>query len=185
MHAVLQQRGARCAAASGRLQATQQQQRQRPSAAAALRGGVTVAAAATAASAAAAVAMAAAGRRTHRTRRLLPTPLNSTSPDTEEARSPLDAPQEWEAPQPSRRPDIFPDFEKMDRVFLPKPLPGDPEAPDEEAEEAAKRVEPGDPDPEAPAGEPSEPEPLPETDEPPQPGQNPEKPPDQIPTMPE
>lgn len=34
------------------------------------------------------------------------------------------APQEWEAPVPSRRPDIFPEFEKMERVFLPKPLPG-------------------------------------------------------------
>lgn len=30
----------------------------------------------------------------------------------------------------------------MERVFLPKPLPGDPEMPDEEAEEAAKRTEP-------------------------------------------
>jgi len=130
---------------------------------------------------------AAAGqrRRGRRHARPLPLPLASTSPDTEEARSPLDAPQEWEAPQPSRRPDIFPDFDKMDRVFLPKPLPGDPEAPDEEADEAARRVQPGDPDPEAPPGEPSEPDPLPETDEPPQPGQNPEKPPDQIPTMPE
>lgn len=39
--------------------------------------------------------------------------------------------QEWEPPQPSRRPDIFPEFEKMERVFLPKPLPGDPEMPDE------------------------------------------------------
>ncbi len=48
--------------------------------------------------------------------------------------------QEWEAPQPSKRPDIFPEFEKMDRVFLPKPLPGDPEMPDEESEEAAKRT---------------------------------------------
>jgi len=33
-------------------------------------------------------------------------------------------PQEWEAPQPSKRPDIFPEFEKPERVFLPKPLPG-------------------------------------------------------------
>ena len=48
--------------------------------------------------------------------------------------------QEWETPAPSRRPDIFPEFEKMERVFLPKPLPGDPEMPDEEAEEAKKRT---------------------------------------------
>jgi hypothetical protein len=34
--------------------------------------------------------------------------------------------QEWEAPQPSKRPDIFPEFEKPERVFLPKPLPGEP-----------------------------------------------------------
>lgn len=84
--------------------------------------------------------------------------------------------QEWEAPQPSKRPDIFPEFEKMERVFLPKPLPGDPEVPDEESEEAAKRTEPGDPDPEAPPGEPSEPEPG-------EPGGDPEQP--NIPTIPE
>lgn len=60
--------------------------------------------------------------------------------------------QEWEAPMPSRRPDIFPEFEKIDRVVLPKPLPGDPEMPDEELEEAAKRTTPGDPDPEQKPG---------------------------------
>lgn len=102
---------------------------------------------------------------------------STPQPDTEEARSPLDAPQEWEPPQPSRRPDIFPEFEKMERVFLPKPLPGDPEMPDEEAEEAAKRTEPGDPDPEAPPGEPSEPEPG-------EPGTDPEKE-TNIPSIPE
>lgn len=48
--------------------------------------------------------------------------------------------QEWEAPQPSKRPDIFPEFDKPERVFLPKPLPGDPEMPDEEEEEAKKRT---------------------------------------------
>lgn len=100
----------------------------------------------------------------------------STQPDTEEARSPLDAPQEWEAPQPSKRPDIFPEFEKPERVFLPKPLPGDPEMPDEEEEESKKRTEPGDPDPEAPPGEPTEPEG--------DPNQDPEKSPN-IPTIPE
>ena len=65
--------------------------------------------------------------------------------------------QEWEAPLPSRRPDIFPEFEKMERVFLPKPLPGDPEMPDEELEESVKRTTPGDPDPEHKPGEPAEP----------------------------
>ena len=49
---------------------------------------------------------------------------------------------------PSKRPDIFPEFDKPERVFLPKPLPGDPEMPDEELEESAKRTTPGDPDPE-------------------------------------
>jgi hypothetical protein len=64
--------------------------------------------------------------------------------------------QEWEAPVPSRRPDIFPEFEKMERVFLPRPLPGDPEMPDEELEESVKRTTPGDPDPEQKPGEPPE-----------------------------
>lgn len=87
--------------------------------------------------------------------------------------------QEWEAPAPSKRPDIFPEFDKPERVFLPKPLPGDPEMPDEESEEAKKRTEPGDPDPEAKPGEPSEPEPG-EGE-----GGEPEKAPGSIPTMPE
>ncbi|KAI8469919.1 MAG: hypothetical protein J3K34DRAFT_469608 [Monoraphidium minutum] len=108
--------------------------------------------------------IAAAPRRQPAPRRAPLLTVAASQPDTEEARSPSDAPQEWEAPQPSRRPDIFPEFEKMERVFLPKPLPGDPEMPDEESEEAAKRTEPGDPDPEAPAGEPSEPEPGPGED---------------------
>ena len=51
--------------------------------------------------------------------------------------------------------------------------------PDEESEEAAKRTEPGDPDPEAPPGEPSEPEPGPGE------GDQPEKDPGSIPTSPE
>mmetsp|Transcript_2268 Transcript_2268/g.3749 ORF Transcript_2268/g.3749 Transcript_2268/m.3749 type:complete len:162 (-) Transcript_2268:745-1230(-) len=91
---------------------------------------------------------------------------------TEEQRSPLDAPQEWEVPQPSRRPDIFPEFEKMDKVFLPKPLPGDPEMPDEEDEESRKRTMPGDPDPERKGGEPPEPEEMPA----PAPGKQTERP---------
>jgi hypothetical protein len=60
-----------------------------------------------------------------------------------------------------------------------KQTKGDPEVPDEEAEEAAKRTEPGDPDPEAPPGEPSEPEPGPGE------GDQPEKDPGSIPTSPE
>ncbi|GIL84127.1 hypothetical protein Vretimale_11094 [Volvox reticuliferus] len=112
-----------------------------------------------------------------------PTPavlVRSTSPETEEARSPLDAPQEWEAPMPSKRPDIFPEFEKPQRVFLPKPLPGDPEMPDEELEESVKRTTPGDPDPEQKPGEPPE-----EPEKPPEPGQpEPERKTD-IPTIPE
>eukprot|EP00198_Chlamydomonas_reinhardtii_P010823 XP_001700160.1 predicted protein [Chlamydomonas reinhardtii] len=104
----------------------------------------------------------------------------SVSPDTEEQRSPLDAPQEWEAPMPSKRPDIFPEFEKPQRVFLPKPLPGDPEMPDEELEESAKRTTPGDPDPEQKPGEPPE-----EPEAPAEPGApEPERKTD-IPTVPE
>lgn len=65
-------------------------------------------------------------------------------------------------------------------MFLPKPLPGDPEMPDEEFDESRKRTEPGDPDPEAKPGEPSEPEPGEEE------GGEPERrAPGDIPTMPE
>ncbi len=53
--------------------------------------------------------------------------------------------------------------------------------PDEESEEAAKRTEPGDPDPEAPPGEPSEPEPAPGEGEP----GAPERKDPSIPTAPE
>ncbi|GFR42785.1 hypothetical protein Agub_g3748 [Astrephomene gubernaculifera] len=106
--------------------------------------------------------------------------LVRASPETEEARSPLDAPQEWEVPMPSKRPDIFPEFEKPERVFLPKPLPGDPEMPDEELEESAKRTTPGDPDPEQKPGEPPE-----EPEKPQEPGQpEPERKTD-IPSIPE
>ena len=88
--------------------------------------------------------------------------------------------QEWEAPIPSTRPDIFPEFEKMNKVFLPKPLPGDPEMPDEELEESVKRTMPGDPDPENKPGEP----PM-EPERPPEPGkQEPERKTD-IPNSPE
>lgn len=69
-------------------------------------------------------------------------------PETEKERSPIDIPQEWITPEPSRRPDIFPEFERLETP-LPKPLPGDPEVPDEEEEEEEekKKKNPGeDPD---------------------------------------
>ena len=69
-------------------------------------------------------------------------------PETEKERSPIDIPQEWITPEPSRRPDIFPEFERLETP-LPKPLPGDPELPDEEEEEEEekKKKNPGeDPD---------------------------------------
>jgi hypothetical protein len=50
-------------------------------------------------------------------------------------------PQEWDTPMPSKRPDIFPEFEKLETA-LPKPLPGDPEMPDEEMEEEQIKVRP-------------------------------------------
>jgi len=79
-------------------------------------------------------------------------------PETEKERSPLDYPQEWVTPQPSRRPDIFPEFEKLETP-LPKPLPGDPEQPDEE-EEIEKDKEQPKPDPEEePEKEPDEEDP--------------------------
>lgn len=68
-------------------------------------------------------------------------------PETEKERSPIDIPQEWITPEPSRRPDIFPEFERLETP-LPKPLPGDPEVPDEEEEEEEekKKKNPDDPD---------------------------------------
>ena len=41
--------------------------------------------------------------------------------------------QEWMTPQPSRRPDVMPEFEKLETP-MPRKLPGDPEIPDEEEE---------------------------------------------------
>ncbi|KAI7840928.1 hypothetical protein COHA_005359 [Chlorella ohadii] len=69
-------------------------------------------------------------------------------PETEKERSPIDFPQEWITPQPSRRPDIFPEFEKL-QTPMPKPMPGDPEMPDEEEEEK-KEKEPEKEDPDKP-----------------------------------
>lgn len=56
--------------------------------------------------------------------------------------------QEWITPEPSRRPEIFPEFEKLETP-LPKPLPGDPEVPDEEEEEKKKK-NPDEPDEDEP-----------------------------------
>jgi hypothetical protein len=62
--------------------------------------------------------------------------------------------QEWVTPQPTRRPDTQPEFEKLETP-MPKPLPGDPEAPDDEAaeEEERKKKKKSD-DPDNPDGEP-------------------------------
>eukprot|EP00884_Botryococcus_braunii_P006410 jgi/Botrbrau1/15770/Bobra.4_1s0131.1 len=79
-------------------------------------------------------------------------PVNTyPEPETEKERSPVDFPQEWITPQPSRRPDVQPEFEKFE-VPLPKKMPGDPELPeDEEEEEEKKKKEPQeDPDKEKP-----------------------------------
>lgn len=71
-------------------------------------------------------------------------------PETEKERSPIDYPQEWITPQPSKRPDIFPDFEEL-QTPLPKPMPGDPEQPeDEEWDEEQKKKPDTDPDKEPP-----------------------------------
>lgn len=79
-------------------------------------------------------------------------------PETEKERSTLDFPQEWITPQPSRRPDIFPEFEKLETP-LPKPLPGDPELPEDEEEEEKEKKEQPDKDPEE---EPDKEQPPPE-----------------------
>ena len=42
--------------------------------------------------------------------------------------------QEWVKANPSRRPDIFPEFKPM-KPALPQPMPGDPEVPDDEEED--------------------------------------------------
>jgi hypothetical protein len=70
-------------------------------------------------------------------------------PETEKERSPLDYPQEWITPQPSRRPDPIPDFEKLETPKI-RPLPGDPEQPDEEEEEEEQKKPKKDPDKEEP-----------------------------------
>lgn len=67
--------------------------------------------------------------------------------------------QEWITPQPSRRPDIFPEFEKLETP-LPKKLPGDPELPeDEEEEQKEKEKEDPEKDPEEEPEQPQQPPP--------------------------
>ena len=64
-------------------------------------------------------------------------------------------PQEWTTPQPSKRPDTQPEFEKLETP-LPKRMPGDPEQPDEEEEEERekkKREQPDEDDPDKEEGE--------------------------------
>ena len=62
-------------------------------------------------------------------------------------------------PQPSRRPDVMPEFEKLETP-VPRKLPGDPEIPDEEEEEEEekKKKDPDkdDPEKEKPDAPPSE-----------------------------
>merc|ERR1712167_173657 len=61
-------------------------------------------------------------------------------PETEKDRSTIDFPQEWITPVPSRRPDTFPEFDRL-KVPLPLPMPGDPEMPKEEKHEKSKPPE--------------------------------------------
>ena len=49
--------------------------------------------------------------------------------------------QEWTTPQPSRRPDIMPEFEKLETP-PPRKMPGDPEQPDEEEEQEKEKEKP-------------------------------------------
>lgn len=58
--------------------------------------------------------------------------------------------QEWTTPQPSKRPDIIPDLDKLETP-IPVKLPGDPEQPeDEEWEEDQKKRPDTDPEKEPP-----------------------------------
>eukprot|EP00976_Prorocentrum_cordatum_P081049 1184233-Prorocentrum_minimum.AAC.4 len=59
---------------------------------------------------------------------------------------------EWMKPGPSRRPDIFPEFQPI-KPPLPQPMPGDPEEPEEEFFEEEEERDPDDPDQEPPPEE--------------------------------
>lgn len=63
--------------------------------------------------------------------------------------------QEWTTPQPSRRPDIMPEFEKLETP-PPRKMPGDPEQPDEEEEEEKEKEKPEEEPEEQPDQPPSE-----------------------------
>ncbi|QDZ23559.1 hypothetical protein HOP50_10g60980 [Chloropicon primus] len=78
--------------------------------------------------------------------------------ETEVEKNPLDYPAEWSVPPPSKRPDIWPEFEPMETP-LPNPMPGDPEQPNEAEEEETK------PDPEVDPDDPMNPEPEEEEEE--------------------
>eukprot|EP00232_Nephroselmis_pyriformis_P020947 CAMPEP_0182868090 /NCGR_PEP_ID=MMETSP0034_2-20130328/9110_1 /TAXON_ID=156128 /ORGANISM="Nephroselmis pyriformis, Strain CCMP717" /LENGTH=141 /DNA_ID=CAMNT_0025000479 /DNA_START=32 /DNA_END=454 /DNA_ORIENTATION=+ len=72
-------------------------------------------------------------------------PMKPDEPNTETERSPLDFPQEWMKPNPSRRPDVFPEFKPIDPVPEFRPMPGDPEVPDDEEKEEEEK-DPDNPD---------------------------------------
>jgi hypothetical protein len=76
-------------------------------------------------------------------------------PETEKERSSVDYPQEWTTPQPSRRPDPIPEFEKLETP-PPRKMPGDPEQPDEEEEEEKEKEKPEEEPEEQPDAPPSE-----------------------------
>lgn len=63
--------------------------------------------------------------------------------------------QEWTTPQPSRRPDPLPEFEKLETP-PPRKMPGDPEQPDEEEEEEKEKEKPEEDPEEQPDAPPSE-----------------------------
>ncbi|CEF96679.1 unnamed product [Ostreococcus tauri] len=70
---------------------------------------------------------------------------NAPEPKVEEEEgSVLDFPEEYVRAVPSRRPDIFPDL-KEPKMPMPRPMPGDPEMPDEESEEKERKENPGEP----------------------------------------
>ena len=63
--------------------------------------------------------------------------------------------QEWTTPQPSRRPDPLPEFEKLETP-PPRKMPGDPEQPDEEEEEEKEKEKPEEDPEEQPEAPPTE-----------------------------
>jgi hypothetical protein len=94
------------------------------------------------------------------------------APNTEEeVEDPLAPPEEWASPKPGRRPDIFPEFEKL-KTPPPRPMPGDPpliepEEDDEFSEEPVPEEDPPE-EPDNPEELPDEEEPEPERTQPPE-----------------